>query len=427
MRLIKAYALTAIVGTQTAQDATQIKKWVTDDRTCEERLHGHAPKRCQSALGYCCKKSLDDGVCTEQMKDALSNKQADDWLCVKPKPKRSPRQKNQIKKCLDNHNPNKMYDTQHGKLGFLAKSLSIVAGDYIDRSNFQCKTMTKIRKTYIDLLKARKNCAKKAKTANQRANEKAKKKAEKEAKKAAQDAEAARIRAKEEREEYRFDENDAAEIANANEAAQLDADLEKLNSSEEVTDEDLSELYAEQCVDNKDISEDDQEECDEINALLQMALQNAERTEDEKDRAEIIFKIARSRKGIKRWTSSYIDQGVCEKRSDQLNRRVKRITSKMMVVRKAHPTNPERIKKAKNDMKRKMQKRKSKAQKRIQRTDDKKRRLAEKAAKKAKRLARKAIREAKNALKESTKSTTESTTSTESTESTDVVENTSEE
>ena len=42
--------------------------------------------------------------------------------------------------------------------------------------------MTKIRKTYIDLLKARKNCAKKAKTANQRANEKAKKKAEKEAK-----------------------------------------------------------------------------------------------------------------------------------------------------------------------------------------------------------------------------------------------------
>ena len=86
------------------------------------------------------------------------------------------------------------------------------------------------------------------------------------------------------------------------------------------------------------------EECDEINALLQMALQNAERTEDEKDRAEIIFKIARSRKGIKRWTSSYIDQGVCEKRSDQLNRRVKRITSKMMVVRKAHPTNPERIK-----------------------------------------------------------------------------------
>ena len=75
-----------------------------------------------------------------------------------------------------------------------------------------------------------------------------------------------------------------------------------------------------------------------------MALQNAERTEDEKDRAEIIFKIARSRKGIKRWTSSYIDQGVCEKRSDQLNRRVKRITSKMMVVRKAHPTNPERIK-----------------------------------------------------------------------------------
>ena len=86
------------------------------------------------------------------------------------------------------------------------------------------------------------------------------------------------------------------------------------------------------------------EECDEINALLQMALQNAERTEDEKDRAEIIFKIARSRKGIKRWTNSYIDQGVCEKRSDQLNRRVKRITSKMMVVRKAHPTNPERIK-----------------------------------------------------------------------------------
>ena len=75
-----------------------------------------------------------------------------------------------------------------------------------------------------------------------------------------------------------------------------------------------------------------------------MALQNAERTEDEKDRAEIIFKIARSRKGIKRWTNSYIDQGVCEKRSDQLNRRVKRITSKMMVVRKAHPTNPERIK-----------------------------------------------------------------------------------
>ena len=59
-------------------------------------------------------------------------------------------------------------------------------------------------------------------------------------------------------EEYRFDENDAAEIANANEAAQLDADLEKLNSSEEVTDEDLSELYAEQCVDNKDIIEDDQ-------------------------------------------------------------------------------------------------------------------------------------------------------------------------
>lgn len=132
-----------------------------------------------------------------------------------------------------------------------------------------------------------------------------------------------------------------------------------------------------------------------------MALQNAERTEDEKDRAEIIFKIARSRKGIKRWTSSYIDQGVCEKRSDQLNRRVKRITSKMMVVRKAHPTNPERIKKAKNDMKRKMQKRKSKAQKRIQRTDDKKRRLAEKATKKAKRLARKAIREAKRAEKES--------------------------
>ena len=75
-----------------------------------------------------------------------------------------------------------------------------------------------------------------------------------------------------------------------------------------------------------------------------MALQNADRTEDEKDRAEIIFKIARSRKGIKKWTGAYIDQGVCEKRSDQLNRRVKRITSKMMNVRKAHPTNPERIK-----------------------------------------------------------------------------------
>ena len=57
------------------------------------------------------------------------------------------------------------------------------ADNYIDRSNFQCKTMTKIRKTYIDLLKARKNCAKKAKNANIRANEKAKKKAAKEAKK----------------------------------------------------------------------------------------------------------------------------------------------------------------------------------------------------------------------------------------------------
>jgi len=400
MRLLKAYALTAIVGTQTAQDATQIKKWVTEDRTCEERLHGHAPKRCQSALGYCCKKSLDDGVCTAQMKDALSNKQADDWLCVKPKPKRSPRQKNQIKKCLDNNNPNKMYDTQHGKLGFLAKSLSIVAGDYIDRSNFQCKTMTKIRKTYIDLLKARKNCAKKAKNKNIKANEKAKKKAEKEAKKEKKRERREDESEGEDDEEYRFDENDAAEIANANEAAQLDADLEKLNSSEEVTDEDLSELYAEQCVDNDDISEEDQEECDEINALLQMALLNSERSEDEKDRAEIIWKITRSRKGIKRWTSSYIDQGVCDKRSDQLNRRVKRITSKMMNVRKAHPTNPERMKKAKNDMKRKMQKRKSKAQKRIQRTDDKKRRLAEKATKKAKRLAKKAIREAKKALKE---------------------------
>ena len=66
---------------------------------------------------------------------------------------------------------------------FLSFGKIYKAGDYIDRSNFQCKTMTKIRKTYIDLLKARKNCAKKAKTANQRANEKAKKKAEKEAKK----------------------------------------------------------------------------------------------------------------------------------------------------------------------------------------------------------------------------------------------------
>lgn len=69
-------------------------------------------------------------------------------------------------------------------------------------------------------------------------------------------------------EEYRFDENDAAEIANANEAAQLDADLEKLNSSEEVTDEDLSELYAEQCVDNKDISEDDQVKCRLLSSAL---------------------------------------------------------------------------------------------------------------------------------------------------------------
>merc|ERR1712045_795851 len=312
-------------------------------------------------------------------------KQADDWLCVKPKPKRSPRQKNQIKKCLDNNNPNKMYDTQHGKLGFLAKSLSIVAGDYIYRSNFQCKTMTKIRKTYIDLLKARKNCAKKSKEATIKSNKKAKKANEKAKKKAEKDAKRENKRERREEEgdddeEYRFDETDVDEIANANEVAQLDADLEKLNSSEEVTDEDLSELYAEQCVDNDDISEEDQDECDEIHALLQMALQNAEKSQDEKDRAEIIFKIARSRKGIKRWTSTYIDQSVCSKRSDQLNRRVKRITSKMMVVRKAHPTNPERIKKAKNDMKRKMQKRKSKAQKRIQRTDDKKRRLAEKAA-----------------------------------------------
>jgi hypothetical protein len=404
MRLLKAYALTAIVGTQTAQDVAEIKKWVTDDRACEQRLHGHAPKRCQSALGYCCKKSLDDGVCTTQMKDALSNKQADDWLCVKPKPKRSPRQKNQIKKCLDNHNPNKMYDTQHGKLGFLSKSLAIVAGDYIDRSNFQCKTMTKIRKTYIDLLKARKNCAKKAKLAAQKANEKTKKLNEKANKKAEKEAKRENKRERREEgdddEEYRFDENDADEIANVNEVAQLDADLEKLNSSEEVTDEDLSELYAEQCVDNDDISEEDQTECDEIHALLQMALQNAERTEDEKDRAEIIFKIARSRKGIKRWTSTYIDQGVCSKRSDQLNRRVRRITSKMMVVRKAHPTNPDRIKKSRNEKKRKLQKRKSRGQKKIQRSETKRRRLAEKAAKKATRLARKALREAKRAQEE---------------------------
>ena len=176
MRLLKAYALTAIVGTQTAQDVADINKWVTENRTCEERLHGHAPKRCQSEQGYCCKKSLDDGVCTHEMREALSKKQADDWLCVKPKPKRSPRMKNQIKKCLDNHNPNKMYDTQHGKLGFLSKSLANVAGDYIDRSNYQCKTMQKIRKTYVDLLKARKNCAKKAKVSAQKEKEKAAKK-----------------------------------------------------------------------------------------------------------------------------------------------------------------------------------------------------------------------------------------------------------
>lgn len=412
MRLLKAYALTAIVGTQTAQDVADIKKWVTEDRTCEERLHGHAPKRCQSALGYCCKKSLtDDGVCTTQMKDALSNKQADDWLCVKPKPKRSPRMKNQIKKCLDNHNPNKMYDTQHGKLGFLSKSLAIVAGDYIDRSNFQCKTMTKIRKTYIDLLKARKNCAKKSKEATIKANQKAKKANEKAKKKAEKDAKRENKRERREEgdddEEYRFDESDADEIANANEVAQLDADLEKLNSSEEVTDEDLSELYAEQCVDNDDISEDDQAECDEIHALLQMALQNAEKSQDEKDRAEIIFKIARSRKGIKRWTSTYIDQSVCSRRSDQLNRRVRRITSKMMSVRKAHPTNPDRIKKLRNEKKRKLVKRKSRAQKKIQRSDTKRNRLAEKAAKKAKRLARKAIREAKKAQKENSEKTSE--------------------
>ena len=58
-------------------------------------------------------------------------------------------------------------------------------------------------------------------------------------------------------------------------AAQLDADLEKLNSSEEVTDEDLSELYAEQCVDNKDISEDDQVKWRLLSGALKQQLSSA--------------------------------------------------------------------------------------------------------------------------------------------------------
>jgi len=348
MRLLKAYTITALVSHQTANSAQEdgIKRWkrVEPNKTCNKL--GKAAKTC-GRDGYCCNANAAE--CTDEMKKALQKKPEKALVkqCVFPVTERSKKEKNSIKKCLDGYKPS-IYSSKHGKLGALCKNLADVVYKFIDRPNYQCSELKRIRKTYFNLVSMKNHCGKKQNKKKQKAQKKAKKAADRQKKKDQKEEDKNRER----REDELLDENEeeldeSTGIVNDQEASNLDDNIAALDKeqSEADVDHDLAEVFRNQCTNYKNdsnISEEDKSECEEIENLINGVLGDTEEErERNKNRKWIVARIIRVRDGIQSWTNAYI-AGECSHRQGQLNTRIKRMGNKIKDVRTKYPTSPKK-------------------------------------------------------------------------------------
>merc|ERR1712141_124377 len=169
------------MGTANSAQEDGIKRWkrAEPNKTCNKL--GKAAKTCGKD-GYCCNANATE--CSDEMKDALQKrpKKALISQCVVPVKERSKKEKNSIKKCLDGYKPS-IYSSKHGKLGALCKNLADVVYKFIDRPNYQCSELKRIRKTYFNLVSMKNHCGKKQNKKKQKAQKKAKKAADRKKKK----------------------------------------------------------------------------------------------------------------------------------------------------------------------------------------------------------------------------------------------------
>lgn len=214
---------------------------------------------------------------------------------------------------------------QHGKIGFFIENLAKVLLHNIDRPQYQCRSLNKLKKTFNGLNKARKVCVGRKKAWEKRSKKKADNEKERndkeEARALKQSAKAEKQAAKDEEQNRRrrdtdesddIDQNeivdetdvhDSKAVTDLQEMAQLMQDIE--DGDKEIDQTILESVLDSDCVDRESLSAEDNEQCDYMEDFFHNYDPSIASRKD-KERAEIILRISKMFNGLKKWTDGYI-------------------------------------------------------------------------------------------------------------------------
>lgn len=254
----------------------------------------------------------------------------------------------QMKQCV---NKDWNYPGRGGRLTQIVNHLSKLCKGYIDRPTYQCRCLQKQKTLFWNLMKSRRVCL-----GRKRKHER--KQAKKENKNQSR-----KRRDEEDDEEDISDFDEVGDIINAAAGALLATETDlanELDAGGELTDSDMDDLVHEQCDATDENDADAVEECTDLQQAAE-DLRSA-KSDEAKERAEIIYRIIRMHKAMANWAETYIADGpYCDKQSKMVKRTVKN-RRRMQKKRKAYPTNPSKLKRKKQEERAKEQAKKEKAE-----------------------------------------------------------------
>jgi len=238
--------------------------------------------------------------------------------------------------CLDKKKW-KNFENNTGKLGYFVNTMRRLVEHKIDRPNTQCKLIARMRKTYFQLNILRRNCSKKYGKNQERQDVKRALKAKKDARaiKQAQREEKKRTKRDtddddedEDYEEEEFEDESLNEVFDA--SALEEMGLIQQSLSGKISTESLQE-YCKQ----DDLDDGENLDCDAFAAKKNRAT---------KYKAEINYRIAFITKGMQAWIGSYVTPvGICSKRVDNWNNRLKKIQRRIQKTRREFPANKKEL------------------------------------------------------------------------------------
>lgn len=219
--------------------------------------------------------------------------------------------------CLDTKKW-KNFDSKTGKLGYFVNTAKRIITHKIDRPNTQCKLMTRFRKTYFQLTALRRKCLNKGGKHKNR-----------------NDAKQARAKKQEERKNKKRSRRDDSEIAedeSLSEVVNSSAQSELLSIYDAMNGEVTEEKLQNYCTQD-DLDQDEQTDCDERQG-----------NKDQRNKAEINYRITFLCQGIETWVRTYVTQsGTCRARVSKWSGRLRKIRRRVQGVRRAYPANKKQL------------------------------------------------------------------------------------